>query len=187
MDNLEQVKKAVEIEVKHKYININGRSRTFASFICSVLRNEIKLHPDNPKWKVLLEHFERYPMETVPARKKSLERFVSVIKAEYISPPVAKERKSDRKPISETDVTYIKGVGPKIAYMSDKLGIYTANDLLFYFPSKHIDYSSRTKIRSLKEGMSTTVFGYIKSISAYSSKNGLGILKLIIADETGKR
>ena len=86
MDNLEQVKKAVEIEVKHKYININGRSKTFASFICSVLRQEIKQNPTNPKWKVLLEHFERYHIETAPQRKKSIERFVSVVKAEYLTP-----------------------------------------------------------------------------------------------------
>ena len=66
MENLEQVKKAVEIEVKHRYIKINGKSRTFSSFICSVLRKEIKTHPDNPKWKVLLEHFEHYPMESAP-------------------------------------------------------------------------------------------------------------------------
>ena len=31
MDNLEQVKKAVEIEVKHQYININGRTKSFSS------------------------------------------------------------------------------------------------------------------------------------------------------------
>ena len=46
MDNLEQVKKAVEIEVKHRYININGRTKSFSNFICSVLRNEIKQNPD---------------------------------------------------------------------------------------------------------------------------------------------
>ena len=79
MDNLEQVKKAVEIEVKHQYININGRTKSFSSFICSVLKKEIKLHSDNPKWKVLLEHFERYSMDTVNLRKKSVERLVSVI------------------------------------------------------------------------------------------------------------
>lgn len=90
MDNLEQVKKAVEIEVKHKYINIRGKSKSFSAFICSVLRQEIKLNPENPKWKVLLEHFERYPMETVLGRKKSLERFVSVVKNEYINPPLSK-------------------------------------------------------------------------------------------------
>ncbi len=185
MDNLEQVKKAVEIEVKHKYININGRSRTFASFICSVLRNEIKLHPENPKWKVLLEHFERYPMETVPSRKKSLERFVSVIKAEYISPQAKTESKSDIKPISQADVTYVKGVGPKVAYMLNKLGIYTANDLLYYFPRKHVDYSTRTRIKDLEPGMTTTIFGTIRSVEAFTTKNNLGIIKVKINDGSG--
>ena len=186
MDNLEQVKKAVEIEVKHKYININGRTRSFSSFICSVLRNEIKQYPDNPKWKVLLEHFERYPMETVPSRKKSLERLVAVIKAQYIDPPVIEPKSTDKKPISQMDVMYIKGVGPKIAYMFNKLGIYTASDLLYYFPRKHIDYSTRTRIRDLKEGMDTTIFGTIKSVEAFTTKNNLGVVKVRIADGSGR-
>ena len=71
MENLEQIKKAVEIEVKYKYININGKTRSFAAFICSELRKEIKVSK-NPKWKVLLEHFERYSMDTLPQRKRSL-------------------------------------------------------------------------------------------------------------------
>ena len=186
MDNLEQVKKAVEIEVKHKYININGKSKSFSSFICSVLRKEIKLCPENPKWKVLLEHFERYPMETVPSRKKSIERFVSVVKAQYIDLPKSEPVLMDKKPISQLDVTYIKGVGPKIAYMFNKLGIYTASDLLYYFPRKHIDYSTRTRIRDLEEGMDTTIFGVIKSVEAYTTKNNLGVIKVRIADNSGR-
>ena len=186
MDNLEQVKKAVEIEVKHKYININGRTRSFSSFICSVLRKEIKLYPENPKWKVLLEHFERYPFETVPSRKKSLERFVAVVKAQYIDPPKIEPQNYDKKPISQADVTYIKGVGPKIAYIFNKLGIYTASDLLYYFPRKHIDYSTRTRIRDLKEGMDTTIFGVIKSVEAFTTKNNLGVIKVRIADNSGR-
>lgn len=184
MDNLEQVKKAVEIEVKHKYININGKNRNFSSFICSVLRQEIKLYPSNPKWKVLLEHFERYHIETVPARKKALERLVAVIKSEYLSMPETKQI-SEKKPISQLDVMYIKGIGPKIAYMLNKLGIYTASDLLYYFPRKHVDYSTRTRIRDLKEGMTTTIFGVIKSVEAFTTKNNLGVIKVRITDNTG--
>lgn len=183
MDNLEQVKKAVEIEVKHKYININGKNRNFSSFICSVLRKEIKLYPDNPKWKVLLEHFERYHMETLPSRKKSLERLVSVIKSQYINPP--EPEVTEHKPLSGMDVMYIKGVGPKIAYMLNKLGIYTASDLLYYFPRKHVDYSTRTRIRDLEEGMTTTIFGTIKSVEAFTTKSNLGVIKVKIADGSG--
>ncbi|MBE7711166.1 MAG: ATP-dependent DNA helicase RecG [Cyanobacteria bacterium SIG31] len=186
MDNLEQVKKAVEIEVKHRYININGRTRSFSSFICSVLRKEIKQNPDNPKWKVLLEHFERYPLETVSVRKKSLERFVSVVKAQYIDTPVVEEKIKDKKPLSQADVTYIKGVGPKVAYLLNKLGIYTASDLLYYFPRKHVDYSTRTRIRDLEEGMDTTIFGTIKNVEAFTTKNNLGVIKVRIADGSGR-
>ena len=190
MDNLEQVKKAVEIEVKHKYINIRGKSKSFSSFICSVLRQEIKLNPENPKWKVLLEHFERYPMETVLGRKKSLERFVSVVKNEYINPPLSKVgaevHVKNNIPVSQLDVMYIKGVGPKIAYLLNKLGIYTAKDLLYYFPRKHVDYSSRTQIKDIKEGLETTVFGTIKHVEAYTTKSNLGVVKVRISDGTGK-
>lgn len=182
MENLEQVKKAVEIEVKHRYININGRTRSFSQFICSVIKQEIKLFPDNPKWKTLLVYFERYPMETVPQRKKSLERLVSMIKSEYLEPKEEKPEKS----LSETDVTYIKGVGPKIAYLLNKLGIYSASDLLYYFPRKHVDYSTRTRIKDLEEGMNTTIFGTIKAVEAFTTKNNLGIIKVKIADSSGK-
>ena len=184
MDNLEQVKKAVEIEVKHRYININGKTGSFASFIRSVLKKEIKLHSDNPKWKILYTHFERYPMETVPARKKSLELLVKIIKDEYITPP-QKDEKISKKTLSQTDVTYIKGVGPKIAYLLNKLGIYSANDLLYYFPRKHVDYSSRTKIKDLKEGTDTTIFGRIKSVETFTTKNNIGVLKVRITDGSG--
>ena len=87
---------------------------------------------------------------------------------------------------SEVDVMYIKGVGPKVAYKFNKLGIFTAQDLMMYFPKKHIDYSSRTLIRDLKEGQTTTVFGYIKSVSSFNTRNNLAITKVSIADESGR-
>ena len=181
MDNLEQIKKAVEIEVKYKYININGRTRSFSSFICSELRKEIKISK-NPKWQVLLEHFERYPMDTLPQRKKSLERLVSVIKTETGMQPVEAK---DSKLTLKSDVMYLKGIGPKIAYILNKLGIYTVGDLLYYFPRKHVDYSTRTRIRDLEPGETTTVFGTIRSVEAFTTKNNLGVVKVKIVDGSG--
>ncbi len=181
MDNLEQIKKAVEIEVKYKYININGRTRSFSSFICSELRKEIK-SSKNPKWQVLLEHFERYPMDTLPRRKQSLERLVSVIKTE--TGVQAAEQKTDKLTL-KSDVMYLKGIGPKIAYILNKLGIYTVGDLLYYFPRKHVDYSTRTKIRDLEPGETTTIFGTIRSVEAFTTKNNLGVVKVKIVDGSG--
>ena len=87
---------------------------------------------------------------------------------------------------SEVDVMYIKGVGPKVAYKLNKLGIFTAQDLMMYFPKKHIDYSSRTLIKNLKEGQTTSVFGYIKSVSAFNTRNNLSVIRVVIQDESGK-
>ncbi len=178
MENLEQIKKAVEIEVKYKYININGKTRSFSSFICSELRREIK-SSKNPKWKVLLEHFERYPMDTLPQRKKSLERLVNIIKAENAP------KSTDSNITLKSDVMYLKGIGPKIAYILNKLGIYTVSDLLYYFPRKHIDYSTRTRIKDLEPGETTTIFGRIKSVEAFTTKNNLGVVKVKINDTSG--
>lgn len=179
MDNLEQIKKAVEIEVKYKYININGKTQSFANFICQELRKEIK-KTKNPKWQVLLEHFERYQMDTLPQRKKSLERLVKVIK-EDIKPPEEPTKNLTLK----SDVMYLKGVGPKIAYILNKLGIITVANLLYYFPKRHVDYSTRTKIRDLVVGSTTTVFATIRSVESFTTKNNLGVLKVRIADGSG--
>lgn len=181
MENFEQIKKAVEIEVKYKYININGKTRSFASFICSELKKEIKVS-QNPKWKVLLEHFERYSMDTLPQRKRTLERLVSVIKSDF-EPKSAPEKNNTLT--LKSDVMYLKGIGPKIAYILNKLGIYTVGDLLYYFPRKHVDYSTRTRIRDLKVGETTTIFGTIKSVESFTTKNNLGVVKVRINDGSG--
>ena len=52
---------------------------------------------------------------------------------------LSKKKKNERqiqrtKHPSEVDVMYIKGVGPKVAYKFNKLGIFTAQDLMMYFP-----------------------------------------------------
>lgn len=182
-ENIEQLKQAIEIERKHQYINIKGKTQTFAKFIKGEILNAYKESNKNPKWKILLETFELYPSDTMPLRKKAIDRLIAVINNE-LNPPKP-QAQGELKPPNELDVIYIKGVGPKVGYMLNKLGIYTAQDLLFYFPRKHVDYSNRTLIKNLKVNTNTTIFGYIKSTSAFVTKNGLSVLKVKIADESG--
>ncbi len=183
MENLEQIKKAIEIEVKYKYININGRTRSFASFICSELRKEIKASK-NPKWQVMLEFFERYQMDSLPQRKRSLEKLVKLIKNDG-QEDKKNEGEKDKKLTLKSDVMYLKGVGPKLGYLLNKLGICTVSDLLYYFPRKYVDYSTRTRIRDLEAGETTTIFGSIKSVEAFTTKNNLGVVKVKISDGSG--
>lgn len=186
IENLDKIKLAIDVEVKHRYIDIHGKTQTFSNFIKSEAKKYYKLSKKNPKWAVIAEAFDHYPVSSVGERKRSIEHLIKVIKSEIKSTePQTKEDKNVKKKPSEMDVTYIKGVGPSVAYKLNKLGIYTAEDLIFYLPRKHIDYTSRTLIKNLEEGQSTTIFGYIKSVSAFNTKNNLSVVKVKIADESG--
>ncbi len=184
IDNIDQLKKAIEIEIQYKYIDIHGKTQPFSKFITNEAKKYYKLSKKNPKWAVLVEAFEHYPFAGVNERRKSIDRLIKVLKSE--TAPQKEVQQGEHKPAKDTDVMYMKGVGPKIAYKLNKLGIYTAQDLIMYFPKKHIDYSSRTLIRDLKEGENTTVFGYIKSVSAFNTKNKLSVVKVSVADESGR-
>lgn len=189
LDNLEQIKLAIEVEEKHRYIDIRGKSKCFSKFILQEAQKQYKLSGKNPRWAVVIETFEHYPFASVNERRRSIATLVKVIKSEINTSKHADEFENKRSDLpknpSEVDVMYVKGVGPKVAYKLNKLGIYTANDLMCYFPKKHVDYSSRTLIRNLKEGENTTIFGYIKSVSAFNTKNNLSVVKVKVADETG--
>ncbi len=191
IENLDKIKAAIDIEVKYRYIDIHGKTQKFSSFIKKIAQENYKKSKKNPRWAVVIEAFEMYPYASVPERRKSIEHFVKVIKSELQKEKQEQQEEETRqqqklKHPSEVDVMYIKGVGPKVAYKFNKLGIFTAQDLMMYFPKKHIDYSSRTLIRDLKEGQTTTVFGYIKSVSSFNTRNNLAITKVSIADESGR-
>lgn len=190
INDVEQIKilrQAIEVEQKNLYIDIRGREDSFSGFILKQLHKFYRKSKKNPKWILLIKEFETYSMSTMTVRRKAIQRLVKVLREEINPEGEVKQTNTEiilKKP-EETDVIYVKGVGPRVGLLLNKLGIYTAKDLLFYFPKRHIDYSSRTFIRDLKEGSDSTIIGSIKSISAYNSKNNLGIISVTVADETG--
>ena len=189
IDNIEQLKKAIEIEIQYRYIDIHGKTQPFSTFIKNEAKRYYKLSQKNPKWAVIAEAFEHYPFAGLNERRKSIDNLIRVLKSETKPKPPKNEIANAldlAKSAKDTDVMYMKGVGPKIAYKLNKHGIYTVQDLMMYFPKKHIDYSSRTLIRDLKENETTTVFGYIKSVSAFNTQKKLSVVKVTVADESGR-
>ena len=86
LENLEQIKQAIEIERKHQYINIRGKKQTFARFIKGEILNEYKKSNKNPKWRILLETFDLYSTDSMPLRRRAIERLIAIINAE-LNPP----------------------------------------------------------------------------------------------------
>ncbi len=98
-----------------------------------------------------------------------------------ISPPYLEGQE-----ICQIDVQYVKGVGPRYKTLLANVGVNTVEDLLCHYPRRHIDFSEKVNIGSLKPGQEVTVIGVIKSVNAFQSpKSKVSILTVIITDGTG--
>jgi len=98
--------------------------------------------------------------------------------------------KSGKENILESSVQYIKSVGPKRAESFSKIGINTIRDLIFYFPSRHLD---RTTVLTAARAYGYAMNGYdgeatIVAKVVDKEKRNLGrkeILKVQFRDSTG--
>jgi len=84
----------------------------------------------------------------------------------------------------ETDVQYLKGVGPARAAVFAEMGVKTAGDLLEYFPRDWRFIPEPVKIGKLRESQLVSVIGMIESID-YQSFRRPPTLEVMLADETG--
>ncbi len=187
-----------KIEIEHKYIDFVGKKTNFSKFILTTLYTVLKKINKTERHRVekLIAHFEQYHIDSLSARTYSIELLVNTFDyfKKLIKPQVRIKKKEDipetKKPytedISEIDVQFVKGVGPKTAPLFNKLGIYTVKDLLEYYPKRYVDYQGRVKIANLKIGEQVTVFATIKKVSAYLTLRRLTVLNLILNDGTGE-
>ncbi len=98
--------------------------------------------------------------------------------------------KSEKENILESSVQYIKSVGPKRAESFSKIGINTIRDLIFYFPSRHLD---RTTILNSTKAYGYAINGYDGEATIIAKvvdkeKRNLGrkeILKVQFRDNSG--
>lgn len=83
------------------------------------------------------------------------------------------------------DISCIKGVGEKRARLFNKLGIYTVEDMLYYFPRDYEDRSKIKKIIKVSDGEMVCVRGTVFSRMAEQKvRKGLSIYKLMLKDDT---
>jgi ATP-dependent DNA helicase RecG len=86
----------------------------------------------------------------------------------------------------DTPVQKIPDVGRNVAAALKRLGLKTAEDMLYHFPHRHDDYSSQKRIADLTIGEVETVIGQISEVRTFPTRraNSIGI-DLRIEDETG--
>lgn len=83
-------------------------------------------------------------------------------------------------------VTMVKGVGPSMAKLLEKLGIYTVRDLLYYLPRRYDDYTRMSTIQRLQPDTIVTVIGKVAHTEIRIGKNRRQDFYMVLDDLTGK-
>jgi ATP-dependent DNA helicase RecG len=87
-------------------------------------------------------------------------------------------------PKLETSVQYLKGVGPKLAQVFAKLGIYTVEDLLYLIPRAWEDRREIKPIVRIRPADFEVVKGEIIKIEQQQTRSRFSILKVYLSDRT---
>lgn len=101
-------------------------------------------------------------------------------------PHPALEQGQSALTLLQTAITAIPGVGHGTETRLKHLGIATIQDLLFYFPRDHRDYSKLLKIADLPFNEVCTTMGLIWEVSSKRTNGGRVLTNAVISDETGK-
>jgi len=85
-------------------------------------------------------------------------------------------------------IRYLKGIGPKKAKTFSKVGINTAEGLLYYFPRRYEDRTNFISISQLKEGQTKTIKAKVLVRNERQSfrRRGFSITEIAVGDDTGK-
>ncbi len=189
----EKVKKALTLEIKYQYINFDGRKTNFSKFMTSILYDVLKRINKIEKQNVanLINLFESYAFDSVSNRKYTIDRTLELFDRlrKQIKPRNKKNLQEKhcefKEEIEEVDVTFVKGVGPRISKLFNKIGIFKVKDLIEYYPRKYADYKGQSKIKNLKLGENVTIYGTIAKVQHFTTQKKLTIFTIYIKDSTG--
>ncbi len=81
----------------------------------------------------------------------------------------------------------IKGIGPKRIELLRQLGIENLSDLLTYYPSGYLDYSTCTPVDALEDGTFASVQITLTSGPSWYARKGLTTITVYGRDPAGKR
>lgn len=87
---------------------------------------------------------------------------------------------------NDQSIETLKGIGEKTAKLFEKVGIFTIDDLLHYYPKGYDTYGEPKAIGELSEDETGAVEGFLKSGATGVHINGLSIVQATISDMTGK-
>lgn len=207
----ERLKKSLTIEAERGFCDLQGKQHRFSEFMTLSFRKPLPITVGTPvqrrRWKKMAAEFAIYPQCDRDQRETlislALHFLKNLQKSTEASSPPSDSKLSQTKSVRVKEphnslssdvltldtllktIPEIKQRGSASALM--RLNLYTARDILFYYPRDHIDYAHQANINELVSGETVTVIGTIKSCTCFTSPKNkkLTILDIKLRDRTG--
>lgn len=81
----------------------------------------------------------------------------------------------------DTEVKFIKGVGPRVAEWLEQKNIRVVEDLLYYLPFRYEDRLNPRGIAELKPGEMATVIAEVRNSGLFYTKSGIPVFQMVAA------
>lgn len=200
-EKLKILQDAINYEIDQHYINAKGNKSTFSDFIIKNTRALSFELEEKDRIKSLINLFYAYSAQDITARINTIHKAqeilgeISVKNKKLIELAKHKPKKTEvqvrshiEKNLKKVDVKYVKGVGPKVSEVLNRVGVFSVNDLLSYFPRAYMDYQKQLPIKDLKLEEEVTINGTIKAIKSFNppKRKDLTVFTIVIHDATGK-
>jgi ATP-dependent DNA helicase RecG len=85
----------------------------------------------------------------------------------------------------DTQIKFLKGIGERRAEAFGRLGVRTAQDLLWHIPFRYLDASSVTPVARARVGEEVACVGKVVSKRLMPTRSGLRIFTAVLRDESG--
>jgi ATP-dependent DNA helicase RecG len=85
----------------------------------------------------------------------------------------------------DTPVKFLKGIGERRAESLERLGISTAQDLLWHLPHRYVDASAVTPLVKARVGADVACVGRVVAKGVLPTRKGLRIFHAVLRDESG--
>ena len=85
----------------------------------------------------------------------------------------------------DTPVKFLKGIGERRAEQLERLGIRTAQDLLWHLPHRYIDASTVTPLVRAEVGQEVACIGRVVAKGVLPTRRGLRIFHAVLRDDSG--
>ncbi|ATS18788.1 ATP-dependent DNA helicase RecG [Parathermosynechococcus lividus PCC 6715] len=181
-----RLQRALAIETERGFCNLQGKTSRFSEYLHQELSQAPLQHLPTQvrdRWQQTAAAYADYPNLSTPERQHL------VVKTRQLLYEVHKQLTAAPRPDPwQQSLAKISGIGDRTADRLAKLGLYTLNDLIYYFPRDYIDYARQVAIRELEPGQTVTLVGTVRRCNCFTSPRNakLTILELVLQDRSGQ-